>query len=67
MDTNLCMIWAGKGTLSKPFEIYFTNQAFQLKDERRTSNIQHRPSEIEKKFHGIKMLNERQKQGQEFR
>jgi len=30
--------------------------------EHRTSNVQHRPSEIEKKFHGVKMLNERQKQ-----
>jgi hypothetical protein len=30
------------------------------------SNVQHRPSEIEKKFHGVKMMNERQKQGQEF-
>jgi len=25
-------------------------------------NVQHRPSEIEKKFHGVKMMNERQKQ-----
>ena len=30
------------------------------KDEHRTSNVQHRPSEIEKKFHGVKMMNERQ-------
>jgi len=30
-------------------------------NERRTSNVQHRPSEIEKKFHGVKMLNEGQK------
>jgi hypothetical protein len=37
-----------------------------LKYERRTSNIQHRPSEIEKKFHGVKMMNEGQQQGQEF-
>jgi hypothetical protein len=39
---------------------------FTKKDEHRTSNVQHRPSEIEKKFHGVKMLNERQKQKQEF-
>jgi hypothetical protein len=25
-------------------------------------NVQHRPSEIEKKFHGVKMLNESQEQ-----
>ena len=30
-----------------------------LKDEHRTSNVQHRPSEIEKKFHGVKMMNEK--------
>ena len=29
------------------------------KDEHRTSNVQHRPSEIEKKFHGVKMMNEK--------
>jgi hypothetical protein len=31
------------------------------KDEHRTSNVEHCPSEIEKKFYGVKMLNERQK------
>jgi len=39
---------------------------FTEKHEHRTLNVQHRPSEIEKKFHEVKMLNERQKQEQEF-
>jgi len=30
---------------------------FSEKDEHPTSNVQHRPSEIEKKFHGVKMMN----------
>jgi tetratricopeptide (TPR) repeat protein len=30
--------------------------------ERPTSNVQHRPSEIENKFHGVKMMNEKNKE-----
>jgi len=32
---------------------------FTEKDEHRTSNAQHRPSEIEIKFHGVKMMNKK--------
>jgi len=37
----------------------WTVEGLLKKKERPTSNVQHRPSEIEKKFHGIKMGNKK--------